>query len=61
MTSVAYTEKALSQLDELDQRAAERILNKVDEATEWTERRVNPLTGFPYDKSRAGDYRAIIA
>ena len=35
-------------------------MNKVEEATEWTEHRLEPLSGHPYDKLRAGDYRAII-
>jgi len=36
------------------------ILNKVDEATEWTDHRLERLSGYPYYKLRAGDYRAII-
>ncbi|GAB3410381.1 hypothetical protein GCM10027435_00940 [Haloparvum alkalitolerans] len=35
-------------------------MNKVDEATEWTDHRLEPLAGYPYYKLRAGDYRAII-
>ena len=31
-----------------------------DEAREWTEHRLDPLSGYPYYKLRAGDYRAII-
>jgi hypothetical protein len=30
------------------------------EATEWAEHRLKPLSGYPYYKLRAGDYRAII-
>jgi mRNA interferase RelE/StbE len=60
MTRVTYTEKALSQLDDLDPQVADRVMNKVDEATEWTEHRLDPLSGYPYYKLRAGDYRAII-
>ena len=33
-------------------------MNKVTEATEWTEHRLEPLSGYPYYKLRAGDYRA---
>lgn len=40
---------------------ADRVINKVDEATEWTEHRLEPLTNYPYYKLRAGDYRAIIS
>lgn len=60
MTEVEYTEKAIDHLESLEPHIADRILNKVDEATEWTEHRLEPLTGYPYYKVRAGDYRAII-
>lgn len=61
MTDVEYTEQALEHLDELDPQVADRMMNKISEATEWTEHRLVPLSGFPYYKLRAGDYRAIIA
>lgn len=60
MTDIEYTEKALSHLEGLDPQVADRVMNKVDEATEWTEHRLEPLSGYPYYKLRAGDYRAII-
>jgi mRNA interferase RelE/StbE len=60
MTDVEYTEKALNQLGNLDRQIADRVMNKVEEATEWTEHRLEPLTGYPYYKLRAGDYRAIV-
>lgn len=61
MTEVEYTKKALGQLEELDPPIADRVMNKVDEATEWTDHRLERLSGWPYYKLRAGDYRAIIA
>lgn len=60
MTDVEYTEQALGHLEDLEDHIAERVMNKVDEATEWTDHRVEKLSGFPYYKLRAGDYRAII-
>jgi len=60
MTTVEYTEQALGHLEELEPHVADRIINKVDEATEWTEHRLERLSGYPYYKIRAGDYRAII-
>lgn len=60
MTEVEYTPKAFSHLDSLDSEAADRVMNKIDEATEWTEHRLERLSGYPYYKLRAGDYRAII-
>jgi mRNA interferase RelE/StbE len=60
MTDVEYTEQALGHLEGLDAQVADPVMNKVDEATEWTEHRLDPLSGYPYYKLRAGDYRAII-
>ncbi|SNR63132.1 type II toxin-antitoxin system RelE family toxin [Halorubrum vacuolatum] len=60
MTEVEYTAQALDHLSSLDPHIADRVLNKVEEATEWTEHRLEPLTGYPYYKLRAGDYRAIL-
>jgi mRNA interferase RelE/StbE len=60
MTSVEYTEQALEHLTDLEDHVADRVLNKVDEATEWTDHRLERLSGYPYYKLRAGDYRAII-
>jgi mRNA interferase RelE/StbE len=60
MTDVEYTDQALNHLGKLDPQVADRLMKKVDEATEWTEHRLERLTGYPYYKVRAGDYRAII-
>ena len=60
MTDVEYTEQAIAHLEGLDPQVADRVMNKVDDATEWTEHRLEPLSGYPYYKLRAGDYRAII-
>lgn len=60
MTEVEYTEQALEHLQSLDPPVADRVMDKIDEATEWTEHRLEKLTGYPYYKLRAGDYRAII-
>ena len=60
MTDVEYTEQAIGHLEDLDPQVADRVLNNVDEATDWTEHRLERLSGYPYYKLRAGDYRAII-
>ncbi|MFW6385286.1 MAG: type II toxin-antitoxin system RelE family toxin [Halodesulfurarchaeum sp.] len=60
MTRVEYTENAVRQLEDLDSQTAERILDKIDEAAEWTEHRLEPLASYPYHSLRIGDYRAII-
>lgn len=60
MTDVEYSQKALGHLESLDPQVADRVMSKVDEAAEWTEHRLDPLSGWSYYKLRAGDYRAII-
>ena len=40
--------------------AQERLVKKLDEAKDWTAHRLEKLSGYPYYKLRAGDYRAII-
>lgn len=61
MTEIEYTETAVEQLADVENHVATRIMNKIDEAGEWTEHRLDPLSGYPYYKLRAGDYRAIIS
>ena len=60
MTDVEITLQADEHLEGLDSEARERILKKLAEAQDWTEHRLEGLSGWPYYKLRAGDYRAII-
>lgn len=60
MTDAEYTERAIEHVADLEDHVADRVMNKIDEATEWTNHRLEPLSGYPYYKLRAGDYRAII-
>lgn len=60
MADVEITRQAAEHLESLDPEPRERILKKLAEAQEWTDHRLDPLTGWPYFKLRAGDYRAII-
>jgi len=60
MTDVRYTEQAIEHLEGLEKETADRVMNKVDEATDFTEHRLERLSGWPYYKIRAGDYRAIV-
>ena len=60
MTDVKITPQADEHLEGLDSGARERILKKLAEAKDWTEHRLERLSGWPYYKLRAGDYRAII-
>ena len=60
MTEVEWTPKALDLLEGLDTEAQERLVKKLDEAKDWTSHRLEKLSGYPYYKLRAGDYRAVI-
>lgn len=42
MTTVEYTETALNRLGSIDPWVADRVMNEVNEAAEWTERRLEP-------------------
>lgn len=61
MTDVEITPQADEHLEGLEAEQRERILKKLAEAREWTDHRLEPLSGWPYYKLRAGDYRAIIS
>ncbi|KTG07663.1 hypothetical protein AUR64_02135 [Haloprofundus marisrubri] len=61
MTDIKWTPKAIKLLEGLDTEAQERLVKKLDEAKDWTSHRVEKLTGYPYYKLRAGDYRAIFS
>ena len=60
MTDVEITSQADDHLEQLETEARERLLKKLAEAQDWTEHRLEPLSGYPYYKLRAGDYRAIV-
>ncbi|ODR80071.1 cytotoxic translational repressor of toxin-antitoxin stability system [Haladaptatus sp. W1] len=60
MTTVEWSDRGVEQIEDLEHDIQDRILTKLDEATEWTEHRLEPLTNYPYYKLRAGDYRIII-
>lgn len=60
MTDVELTSQADDHLEAIDAEARERMLKKLNEATEWTEHRLDGLSGWPFYSLRAGDYRAII-
>ena len=60
MTEIEWTPKALELLEGLETEPQERLVKKLDEAKDWTSHRLEKLTGYPYYKLRAGDYRAIV-
>lgn len=60
MTDIEWSERAVEQLEELEPDVQDRVVSKLEEATEWTEHRLDPLSNYPYHKLRAGDYRVIL-
>ena len=54
-----FSEEALSQLKKLDNRAAERILDKLDATCENPVRFFERLVGREECKIRIGDYRVL--
>ena len=60
MTEIEYSDQAVDQLGALERHIAERIVEKIEAATEWTDHRLRSLTGSSYYTVRIGDYRAII-
>lgn len=60
MTDIGWTEKGIALLDSLEQEDRQRLISKLEEAQDWTSHRLDKLSGHPYYKLRAGDYRAII-
>lgn len=60
MTDIHWTEKAIDLLDGLEREDRQRLISKLEEAQDWTSHRLDKLSGYPYYKLRAGDYRAII-
>lgn len=60
ITDIEWTEKAIDLLDGLEHEYQQRLISKLEEAQDWTSHRLDKLSGYPYYKLRAGDYRAII-
>lgn len=60
MTDIDWTKKAINLLDGLEREDQQRLISKLEEAQDWTAHRLEKLSGYPYYKLRAGDYRAII-
>ena len=60
MTDIEYSKQAVSHLENLEPHIAERVMDKLDEATEWTSHHLDTLKNSEYYKLRIGDYRAII-
>jgi mRNA interferase RelE/StbE len=60
MTVVEITARAEEHIEDLESETRERVLKKLNEARDWTEHRLDPLSGYPYYKLRVGEYRVIV-
>lgn len=60
MADVKFTEKAIDQLDSLEDDTSDRIQRKLEEIEDWPGHFLERLQGYPYYKLRVGDYRVII-
>lgn len=60
MAEVEYSERAVDQLEALDREAAERIVSKFDETSNFPGHFLKRLRNSPYYRLRVGDYRAEI-
>lgn len=60
MSDVVITSQADEHLKQLETEDRDRVLKKLAEAREWTDHRLERLSGWPYYKLRVGDYRVII-
>ena len=59
MFEAIFSDEALSFLKKLDDKAAERILDKIDDSLAAPERFFKRLSGREEFRLRIGDYRAI--
>jgi mRNA interferase RelE/StbE len=60
MADVVYSADAEEWLENADADAREQVLKRVDNAKEFPEHFLEPYTGSPYYKLRAGDYRCVV-
>ena len=60
MADVEYSARAADQLEELERETAERIVSKLDEASDFPRHFLKRLRNSQYHRLRVGDYRAEI-
>lgn len=60
MADIQITDKAIEELDKLEEEVSDRILQKLNEIQDWPEHYLERLQGYAYYKLRVGDYRVIV-
>ncbi|MFW6048462.1 MAG: type II toxin-antitoxin system RelE family toxin [Candidatus Natronoplasma sp.] len=59
--NIEWTHRALKDLEDLESHIAQRIIDKVEDATDFPDHYLSPLKGYDLYKIRIGDYRAIVS
>jgi hypothetical protein len=60
MADIAYSSRAVGWIATADPAAREQVRTKTEQAAEFPERFLDPLTNGPYSKRRAGQYRCLV-
>lgn len=60
MADIEYSTRAADWLRDAEPAVRERVMSKLEEASEWPDHFPDPLSGVPFYKLRVGDYRVII-
>lgn len=56
---VEISDHALDTLHDLEQESRDRIVRKVEDAADYPDHYLDPLTDFPGDTLRVGDFRVV--
>ena len=58
---IEWTDRALKDLEDLENHIAQRIIDKVEDALDFPDHYLSPLKGYNLYKIRIGDYRGIVS
>lgn len=59
--NVQWTDRSLKDLEDLEDHIAQRIIDKVEDASHYPDHYLSPLRGYDLYKIRIGNYRAIVS
>lgn len=60
MPDVEYSERAAQWLRDAEPDVADQVLKRLEQARDFPDHFLKPMSGYTYHILRAGDYRAII-
>jgi len=58
---IEWTDRALKDLEDLENHIAQQIIDKVEDALDFSDHYLSSLKGYNLYKIRIGDYRAIVS